>query len=56
MSTAFKYHSYAFELLDGEYRRYRNNPREADHEEYLCIAKSFTGILLGLWKRVRIDK
>ena len=39
MSTVFNYQGFVFELLDGEFRRYRNNPGEADHEEYLCIAK-----------------
>lgn len=39
MSVVFNYQGFAFELLDGEFRRYRNNSGEADHEEYLCVAK-----------------
>ena len=39
MTTKFEYRGFGFELLDGEYRRYRNRPGEPEHAEYLCVAK-----------------
>lgn len=39
MITYFEYCGYRFEVLEGEYRRYRNHSKEPEHSEYLCVAK-----------------
>lgn len=39
MITNFENRGFEFEVLDGEYRRYRNRPGEPEHAEYLCVAK-----------------
>ena len=39
MATEFEYRGFEFELLDGEFRRYRDFPELANREEYLTVAK-----------------
>ena len=39
MATEFEYRGFDFELLDGEFRRYRDFPELANREEYLSVAK-----------------
>ena len=39
MTTKFEYRGFEFELLDGEFRRYRDFPELANREEYLTVAK-----------------
>lgn len=39
MVTKFEYREFEFDLLDGEYRRYRNMPGQPEQAEFLCIAK-----------------
>lgn len=53
MATNFDHRGFEFELLDGEYRRYRNRPGEPEHAEYLCVAK-YKGNKL-LLQHVRTD-
>ena len=39
MTTNFEYRGCDFELMDGEFRRYRDFPELANREEYLTVAK-----------------
>ena len=39
MTTKFEYRGFEFELLDGEYRRYRNELGELEHAEHLCLSR-----------------
>ena len=39
MATEFEYRGVKFELLDGEFRRYRGIPELANREEYFTVAK-----------------
>ena len=53
MTTKFEYRGYDFELLDGEFRRYRDIPKLENREEYYTVAK-YNGNRLFL-QHVRTD-